>query len=230
VAAIELLTPLDRLAHELLWVHMVQHLLLVLPAAILLAAARSGLPLSQLIGQRGRRRLRRWRIAPAPLLGLAWAAHVAVVIGWHVPGLYTAALAHPMVHAMEHVTMMGTAVALWAVLLRHDPRGRTTGLSVIAAAGTGLATGAVGVVLVFSSQVVYPWYAATTPLHDLSAIEDQTIAGVLMWSIGGLAYLVATCWLAARWLRALERTGTSPGRRLHTGVTRVVLLLVIASG
>lgn len=205
VILLAVLSPLDRLAHQLFWVHMVQHMLLVLVAPVLLVIARPGLPLVHALPDRYRTRLPRMRVASPAWLAIAWLVHVVVVLGWHAPGAYQAALAAPLLHGVEHVAMVAAGMLLWAVLLRRDPRGRTAGLAALAAATTGMATGAVGVVLVFVQTPAYPWYAATAPAHGLSAIEDQVLAGMVMWAAGGLAYTAATCVLLARWLRALDR-------------------------
>ncbi|CAN5516542.1 hypothetical protein BH23ACT9_BH23ACT9_31000 [soil metagenome] len=223
VILIALLSPIDRLGHELFWVHMVQHMLLVLLAPVLLVASRPGLPLAHALPDRWRTALPRVRSDSPSLLGIVFTVHLAVVLLWHVPVAYQAALAVPLVHALEHATMLGAGLLLWAVLLRRDPRGRTAGLAALTAAATGMGTGVIGVVVVFAQSPVYPWYAATAPAHGLTGVEDQVLAGVVMWSGGGLAYLAATCVLLARWLCAMDR----PSRRTVPPAVGWLLVAVV---
>lgn len=99
-AFVALVSPLDAQASVLFAAHMAQHMLLVLVAAPLVALSR---PLGPtLLGlPKGPRR--------AP--GRGWQA--AVLWAWHVPGLYQAALRHPLAHGLEHLSLAGTALLFW---------------------------------------------------------------------------------------------------------------------
>src|SRR4051794_20358519 len=111
VVAVALLSPLDGAAHRSLWVHMVQHLLLISVAAPLLAAGR---PLD-VVPAAWSGPIRRW-LGGWAVVAAAAAGQVAVLLAWHAPALYDAALGADAVHGIEHVTLLLSAVALWMAL------------------------------------------------------------------------------------------------------------------
>jgi putative membrane protein len=178
--SLALISPLDALGERYLFsAHMVQHLLLgdIAPLLALLA-------LSRVIMRPATRRLvgveRALGRFAHPLTGLAlW---LVLIYVWHVPTLYQAALRDPFVHALEHVSFFTAGVALWWPLVQPVPmRHRLTGLGslgYIAAAKAGLA--ALGLYLVWSSTVAYPFYETAPRIWDLSAREDQNVGGAIM--------------------------------------------------
>src|SRR5262249_13019874 len=50
-------------------------------------------------------------------------------------------------------------------------------------------------ILSFSDRVIYPTYAALPPAGALSPLEDQSLAGMIMWVPGPGAFLVPVLWL-----------------------------------
>jgi putative membrane protein len=209
VVAAALLSPLDGVAHRSLWVHMVQHVLLISVAAPLLALGR---PLavarnawSSLLGHR-----RGWGPSlalPRPgvwtTVVVAAGAQVVVLLLWHVPVLYDAALAHDVVHGAEHISLLVTAVALWMAL--DAVGGEQGGFAVVALFLVSFPPLLLGAAMTFAGTI---WYAAYGAGHR--ALVDQQLAGVVMWAYGGLAAVVGGVYLFARWLRDLEEL--HPGR------------------
>ena len=61
--------------------------------------------------------------------------------------------------------------------------------------------------LTFSSQVLYPHYATVPRLAGISALDDQSIAGVLMWVPGSLVYLLPLFSIGVRLLYGQEARG-----------------------
>lgn len=228
-AGVAVAPPVDRAAHTLLSVHMVQHLLLVIPAAVLLANARIGTATLWLLPLRARRRLstrwlparRSWR-APG-WLALVWTAHVSIVLLWHVPAAYEWALQHPPVHMAEHASMTGTGIALWWVVARVRALGAGSAL----AAATGAAGSALGVLMVFSQGAWYPTYVSAVP-HDAHAVADQQLAGAIMWVGGGAGYLVIAIVMFVAWLRRADRSPDERWRRQASSLATWLLLFVIA--
>jgi putative membrane protein len=88
------------------------------------------------------------------------------------------------------------------------PRGslrRVPGLAVLALFALTMEGGALGALMTFSPS---PWYAshlATTAAWGLSPLEDQQIAGLVMWVPGTLTYLAAVAWLFVGWMARSER-------------------------
>jgi putative membrane protein len=113
------------------------------------------------------------------------------------------------------VSFLGTALLFWWALL-HGRAGRLgRPADVIYLFTTSVHTSLLGALLTFSYAVWYSHYEATTLPWGLTPLEDQQLAGVIMWVPAGLAYLVATLALAATWLR-------DPGARpaLHSAPLR----------
>jgi putative membrane protein len=202
VLAVALGSPLHQAAEASLAAHMVQHLLLIVVAAPLLAWGRP-LTVLAVTGTPVRAVVRRTAPLVRALLArplLVWTAHVGVLWLWHLPRPYMAALADPVVHAVEHVTLLGTAVLFWLVVAEPDAAARQ---GWIPAAGylfaAAMQSTVLGALLTLSDS---PWYPAAATLEGL---VDQQRAGVLMWVPGGLVYLGATLTVVARPLRTAER-------------------------
>lgn len=163
--------------------HMIQHLLLMVVIAPLFVLAR---PMPQWLAVTGSKSLFLWR----PLIRLSrWPLWISCLQGlliwfWHAPKFYNLALANPWWHFAEHACFMLIAgMFWWSVLAR---RTATASLSVLF---TLMHTGMLGALLTFART---PFY---NDAHDL---QDQQLAGLIMWVPGGLAYLIAGGWCALR--------------------------------
>ena len=203
-----LLTPLDAAAEVSFALHMTQHMLLVVVAAPLLALANVGVvtlswlpgglraPLGRAIASHPVRRLRGWLLA----LPVTTALHGVVLWLWHAPALYEAALADPLVHYLEHVTMFGSGVMFWwsaTTAWWRAPLGHGAGVGALFL--TMLHSGMLGILLTLAPVPLYASYAAAAPLGTLGPLEDQQVAGIVMLT-GGFAYLAAGLVLLASWL------------------------------
>jgi len=217
ISALALLSPLHALAEQLFSAHMVQHELLMAVAAPLLVVGRPLVPMLWALPSSVRRRVGRmtrrtqlravWQLLSRPTL--AFAIHGVAIWLWHVPALYQATLASDAVHALQHLSFFGTALLFWWSIIHghtHGGRARATsfGLAVLLLFGTALHSGALGALLTFSHTVWYPIYAGSAASWHLTPLEDQQIAGLIMWIPASLAYLVAALALFASWLRASE--------------------------
>jgi putative membrane protein len=204
-------SPVASYAGVLLWPHMVQHLLLVLVAAPLLAlgapvaTVRLGLP----PGPRHAlvslaRRSRRWRraVGDPPLLVLATATHVIVVWVWHTPVLYDAAVSNAALHLLEHATFLGSAVWFWAEVVATARRDRRRQALATACLGAMIVQGGVlGALLTFATWSLYDVYDGW---GALTAVEDQQFAGALMWVPPGFVYATVAVRRFVGWLRLAE--------------------------
>lgn len=217
VVAVALLSPVDTFADDLLVVHVAQHVLLVLLAAPLLVLARPvpvllrGLPRAvrtPLLRSGGGRAL---RLGRGPWLApLAAAAHVLVLWGGHVPAVYDAVLADPLLHAAEHVLLLATGGLLWWAVL--DPAGRSVAGTVGRLAAIGLSAGAgmaLGVALLFAPST---WYGSHEQAWrwGLAPVDDQRAAGALMWAAGGPGYALAGAVVVVRLLRRTPQDPAGP--------------------
>jgi putative membrane protein len=213
-----LLSPLDALAGTLASAHMVQHLLLVLVAAPLLAlsapasAILRGSPLAvRRASSRWRRRLglthRNLRALGHP--AAAWMAHVAVLWFWHAAVPYDAALASQPLHLLEHASFLVTAALFWHVVAGARGAGRVSnGLGVLLVFGMAMQSVLLSVLLTFARTPWYSGYANTTAPWGLDPLADQQLAGAIMWIPAGAVYLVAALALLVAWVRAAEEGTT----------------------
>jgi cytochrome c oxidase assembly factor CtaG len=186
------LVGLDAPAHRSLGAHMAQHVLLVFGAAPLLVL---GSPVALALRATGGRARRALGLGPLahPAFGLA--ALAVVMAGTHFTGVFAAALAHPALHAAEHVAYLGAAALFWRPVLGADPVPGRPG-PVGRLLYLMLASGPLSLVGVAMDASRRPWYAA------YPSLSDQHTAGAIMWVGGGLALAAIT--VAAVWA-ALQR-------------------------
>jgi putative membrane protein len=210
VLALALLSPIDVLALELLSVHMVQHMLLMnlaAPLVVLGAPVRTMLwvlpPAWRQMPGRGRRRLETHGV-PRYLLWqplLLWITYAAVLWVWHLPRLYEAALHQPWVHDVQHLMFFGVSCLFWRVMF--DPIGRlrlSRGLAVMYLFATSLHATLLGVFMALAPRLWYTTYAERTTAWGLAPIEDQQLAGYIMWMPACMAYAAVAAIIFGRWL------------------------------
>jgi putative membrane protein len=217
LTAIALLSPIHELGEQLFAVHMVQHELLMVIAAPLLVLGRPLVPMLWALPSRARRVVGRatqrpawrvfWRFITRP--SVAFVIHGATIWIWHAPALFEATLTSDAAHALQHASFFGTALLFWWTIVHgHAPGGRARAMSfgtaVLLLFGTTLHSGALGALLTFSRTLWYPAYGTAAAAWGLTPIEDQQLAGLIMWIPASFAYLIAALLLFAGWLRASE--------------------------
>ncbi|HEV7805816.1 MAG TPA: cytochrome c oxidase assembly protein [Solirubrobacteraceae bacterium] len=199
---VALVSPVDRLAEQLFFMHMTQHLLLVDLAPILVL-----LGLTKVILRPTTRRLVRLERAVGPLAHPAFAIGLYVVVMWvwHVPAMYDAALEHPVVHVLEHV-MFSVAGGLywWHLLSPIRARKRLGGMGpVLYMVSTKVLVGLLGVGLAFAPHAIYDFYGRQPGYWDLSPETDQAIGGLIMATEQSIVMGIALAYL---FVRALEES------------------------
>jgi putative membrane protein len=207
--------PVDRLADSLFSMHMVQHVLLIEVAAPLIVLSRPWnrlwrpFPLSFRRAAAGGIARGAWA-APLRLIGgrlvvpaVAFVLMNGVFVLWHMPAFYDAALSHPALHDLEHLTFFLTAVLLWAHLLGEGPFRARLALPgrAVYAVGAMLVGWTVAVVIAMAPSPLYSHYAAldSRPL-GLSALADQQLAAGIMWVPASVPWIVVALVCAYGWL------------------------------
>jgi putative membrane protein len=218
--AAALISPLHWLDERLFVAHMIEHGILIGVAAPLLVMARPTASLLWALPRSLRRLWRRpvhspaamrsWRLLVNPLVAtLVGAAGLWI---WHLPVLYTLALRSPAWHRFEHLTFTVTAMLFWWALL---PR-RRFGVNVFCLFVTSMQTSLLGLALTLSPKLWYSSQVAVAAEWGLEPIEDQQLAGLLMWIPMGIIYTAAALWFAALWITTAERwrprAHASPGK------------------
>lgn len=190
-----LVWPLDVLAARSFAAHMAQHMLLIAIAAPLFVLSRPSAVLLAAMPSRARRVLgacfRLFRHALRP--EIAFTLHAGAIWLGHAPRVIEWTLESRTAHFAEHAALLGTALLFWRALTRGGPAGY--GRATLWTLATMLHTGALGALLTFATRVFYRGFS----------LEDQQLAGLIMWVPGGALYLAAGLAFAAAWLRCLER-------------------------
>jgi putative membrane protein len=203
-------SPLSALDHEMLTVHMVQHLLLMTFAAplILLGAALKtllyGLPyrLVKIMGRSfqstGLHQV--WSALTHPVI--CWLGAASTLVAWHIPAVFVLGLRSQMWHGIEQASFLATGLLFWWPVVQSRrsaskwPEPSLLVYLFLATLPCDLLSG----FLVFCDRVVYPVYFSSSQPFGLSALEDQQCAGALMWTCVTLIYLIAGAIVTARLL------------------------------
>jgi putative membrane protein len=200
---VALISPIDRLGEQLATAHMVQHLILADIAPILFTLA-----LTKWILRPATRHVHRIERAAGPFGHPAFGvvAYVGAMWLWHVPALYNAALEHSAVHVLEHLSFAAAGLLYWWHLLSPiRSRMRLGGIGpILYMASTKILVGFLGILLTFSSTVLYDFYETGGTRWGLSALDDQHVAGLVMALEQSLVMGVALAYLFFRMLAESE--------------------------
>ncbi len=186
--AIVVASPLAPLDHHLLTAHMVQHLLLMVVAApLILLGTRSSVLLKG---------LRTINVNPA----FCWLAGTLTVVIWHVPAIFEFALQSHFWHVFSEASFFVAGIFFWWPVVdpvRGTPVPWWVTLYLFLAT---LPCDALSAFLVFCDHVVYRHYLGASEHFRLSPLEDQALAGALMWVTVTFAYMVPALAVAMRLL------------------------------
>ncbi len=196
-----LASPIETFSSLLLQLHMLQHLLLMMIAPPLLWLGAPLFPLMMGLPRPIRmhwiaplmrscilRRAFRWLAHPVP----AWLLFAAATWLWHLPPPYELALRSDTWHYMQHLCFLGAALLFWYPVVRPFPaRPRwSPWLLVPYLILADVQNTLLAAWLTFSDAPIYRYYTEQPRLGNLSPLEDQAAAGVLMWVPGSLIYLL----------------------------------------
>ena len=203
----------DWSGHFLLLAHMMQHLLLIMVAMPLLLIGTPPWLMSRLIN-----------IGPVRPVGYVLTRAVPaflisnlIIVVWHMPAAYDAALRNQPVHIFEHMTFLLAAFFLWWPVLGKNPEWPS--LPPLPACLylflQGIPGSIVGAFITFAAPGLYAIYPDAPRIWGISLATDQQLAGLLMWVVNGLIYLGWITIIFLRWAAAEERkdrssTGSNP--------------------
>jgi putative membrane protein len=169
-------SPAAHLDHHLLTAHMAQHLILMLVAApLILMGARAA-------------------ALPHPPLAVCWFAGSLTVIFWHIPAIFELALESHLWHGLEQASFVIAGILFWRPVIGSS--GWSAPIYLFLAT---LPCDALSAFLAFCGHVVYrPYLSGHTAMFGLSPLDDQALAGALMWVTVTFAYLIPALILTAR--------------------------------
>lgn len=206
-------SPVHEISEQLFWVHMTQHEILMLISAPLLVLSQPGAPLLFALPESWRVRIARigkiriidraWILISAPVV--AWMLHGAALWVWHAPRLFVVAIESDWVHAVQHISFLGTALLFWWTLF-HKHAGRLGyGGAILYVFTTAIHSSVLGALLTFAPRVWYGPYAQTAPLWGMSGLEDQQVGGLIMWIPAGTLLTFVALALLAKWMSHSQR-------------------------
>ena len=187
-----LASPLAHIGEELVLAHMAQHLVMADLAALLLVLGLTGPVLQPLLAHPTIRRL---RVLAHPAVALPlWVANLYL---WHLPPLYQEALASAPVHALQHACFIGFGFGMWMALLGPLPAPEWfgNGARLLYVVAVRMAGALLGNVFLWSESVFYPDYGSGQAEWEISALNDQGVAGTIMMVEGSVVMIVLLGWL-----------------------------------
>lgn len=104
---------------------------------------------------------------------------------WHAPPAYEAALSSDLVFWIMQTSLIATAALWWAALRRAEAPA-----AVAMSLATMVQMGALGALLTFAGRAFYAPHYLTTLAWGWTPLEDQQIAGLIMWAPASAAYLL----------------------------------------
>lgn len=226
VLLLALQSPIDMVSEDLFSVHMVQHLLLMLVAPPLFVCSDCLLMFLRALSPRERKLVARVWVAarigrgyqfimhPIPV----WLLTCGTFVFWHAPGPYQWAIKNNAIHILEHLSFFGTSLMFWTLVLPiHNRRPRLDhGAALLLVIATAVLSGLPGALMIFAPRPLYPAHAVGAAKWGLTLMQDQQLAGLLMWIPAGTIYVGAAAWIFLEWLQAAEA-------RASHGLQRTIL-------
>lgn len=174
ILTLALISPLCNLSVALFAARVGQHMILALIAAPLIIAGRADIMLARAI--KGLSETPGRAEFAVGTIGFALATWI-----WHMPAPYTATFESHAIYWLMHLTMIGTALLVWRVILRSEP-----GSMLLASFITGIQMAGIGAILTLAPMALFAVHEATTWPFGLTPLQDQTLGGLIMWVPGGL--------------------------------------------
>lgn len=214
VLALSFESPLDRLGEHQFSMHMVQHnaVMMIVPPLILLGAPTTpllrGMPrwlrqgvVRHVAGNGGARWVYRFLTFPVVTIVLFTVSQW----GWHLlPGWYDRALNDDLVHNLQHASFLGVAMLFWWNVI--DPKPLHSRIPVLARIlyfyGAMVPKHVLSAFIVFADKPFYPTYERVYRFLPGTPLEDQQMAGLLMWvPFGELLNLITVGVILGFWFR-----------------------------
>ncbi len=213
-----LVSPLHALGEQMFTAHMIEHEIIMAIAAPLLVMARPsavllwGLP-DHLSASLGRMVMKpRFRSGWTLVAGGAFATilHGLAIWLWHTPAFFDLAVENAVYHRLQHLSFFLTALLFWWAILRRSSRGPAAWHVFL----TMLHTSLLGALIALSPVVLYLVQTRAAAAFGMTPLEDQQLAGFVMWIPAGIVYAAAALLLLAQWIAGSGReVGHEPLKR-----------------
>jgi cytochrome c oxidase assembly factor CtaG len=200
-----LVSPLHELGEQLFTFHMVEHEIIMAIAAPLVVLARPSAPLLWSLPAAARAVVKRTVLQKRMRGALGFLTrprnatilHGLAIWFWHVPQFFDAAVGDVMLHRLQHLSFLATALLFWWSLLRRSESGEAAWHLFV----TMIHTGALGALIALAPHVAYSLQSEHALEFGLTPLEDQQLAGLIMWIPAGTVYATAALFFAALWIK-----------------------------
>ena len=210
-----LVSPIATFDSVFFFMHMTEHVLLIMIAAPLIWLGAPMVPTLWAFDRRTRRWLgelfhedhpvhRVFHFLTRP--GVALAIFVLVLFGWHFPPLYDAAQGSTLVHELEHFMFFGSALLFWWPVIHPSGAQRrlSYGAAILYIFPAKIAGFVLGAGLTLSSEPYYQTFLSSPSIWGLDPLGDQQLGGLIMWVVGGLLYIIPLLALVIMMMREDE--------------------------
>ena len=209
--AVALVSPIHALGERIFSFHMVEHEIVMAISAPLLVLSR---PVAMFLWAMPRS-VRHWigKALNAHFLRRAWNwstdglnatwMHAAAIWGWHLPFLLDASVTHSATHRLQHLSFLVTALLFWWSVFWRSDRGTASSHLFV----TMMHTSILGALMALSPRVLYAAQTAGAPEWGLTPLEDQQLAGILMWIPAGTIYAGAALGMMWLWIKDSGKGG-----------------------
>jgi cytochrome c oxidase assembly factor CtaG len=187
IAGSALTWPLTEMARQLFAAHMAQHLVLIVLAAPLLV-------------------LGGWRLRLLPPVW-SWCLFVCLFLFWHWPAAFQWAARTSLTEALELASLFLAALSFWSVAL--SGKALNDGAAALYVTTAAIVTDLPGVVMLFAPRALCVMPAENAARFGLTPLQDQQLAGLLMWVPANLAFFGIATFLFARWIGEPQSLVTS---------------------
>jgi cytochrome c oxidase assembly factor CtaG len=210
--AAALISPLHWLSEHLFTAHMIEHEIIMAVAAPLMAPTR---PLAAMMWALPKTlRAEASAVVQAKPVALLWRtftrpvnatlAHGAAIWIWHAPFLFDAAVENVALHRLQHLSFLLTGLLFWWSMLRRAEYGAAVGHLFV----TMLHMSILGALIALAPRVLYQLQTADALAFGLTPLQDQQLAGLVMWVPAGTIYAGAALVFAALWISRSDRAST----------------------
>lgn len=216
-------TPLEYYARTLFWVHMTQHLILIMVTAPLLVVASPWIQIWRGIPLRWRRPIARTVVKqqafawPRRIFAVittpaaAWILSSANLWFWHWPPAYDLTLRNHAVHHLEHALFLGLGILFWAQVIDQYPfHARLSAFKRAAYVFTAtIQSWALAALLAFATSPFYAYALLPFRPGGISALTDQQYGAGMMWVPGSITYSIVFIVALYHWFQEEDARATA---------------------
>ncbi|MDV4183084.1 cytochrome c oxidase assembly protein [Rhizobium brockwellii] len=206
-----LISPLHWLGEHLFTFHMIEHEIVMAVSAPLIVLARPVGLLLWGLPRRARRGLGAGMRSPLIRRSWDWSTgatnatviHGVAIWGWHLPFLFDVAVTNTAMHRLQHLSFFATAILFWWAVVWKSDHGAAAWHMFL----TMLHTSILGALMALAPRVLYIAQTQAASAWGLTPLEDQQLAGMIMWVPAGTIYAAAAMTMLALWIRGSSERG-----------------------